>query len=92
MFLALLRARIANLRACFALDARKLASSRHERDAGTTDLGAVDIERDTSRKLLDIFLGEACRGAVITRDRAPVAGIDTALHGFVGHGEILRRE
>lgn len=89
MLPAFLGAGIANLRAELAERAGELAAARHERNARATDLGAVDVQRDASSEALDVLLRQAGGGAVVAGDRAVVAGVDAALHRFVGHDGVL---
>jgi hypothetical protein len=80
MPLAFFSARIADLRAELALCTGELAPSRHQRDARSAHLGAIDVERDASRELLDVLLGQTFGSTVAARCCALVACIDAALH------------
>ena len=70
---------------------RELTAARHEARRQAADLGAVDVGRNAARHHLDIVFAKAGSGALVTGERTRIAGVDTFLEIFVGHGVIPER-
>jgi hypothetical protein len=74
---ALLGAGLANVGAQGADRLHVFTAPGHRRRGQLADSGAIHVERDAPRHHLDVLLLQACRGAVIARDSALVAGFNT---------------
>src|SRR5258706_7198719 len=70
----------------------ELTRSRHVAGGEAANRGSIDVQRDATHKCLRIGLLQACGGAVVTGDRAGVAGFNTAGESFVGHRNLLSKE
>jgi hypothetical protein len=90
VLLAFQGALFANVRAQLAAVRSSLTTARHHDRGGTADLGTFEVELDAARKHLDVLLIQTGGGAVFTFERALIAGVDAATHGFMGHGDRLR--
>lgn len=86
VLLALLRTLFANVRAQLAEFRCALTTACHHDGGSAADLGTFEVECDAAREHLDVLLIQTGGGAVFTLERALVARIDAAAHGFVGHG------
>jgi len=64
---------------------RELTAARHEARRQAADLGAVDVRRNAARHHLDIVFAKTGSGALVTGQRARIAGVYTFLEIFVGH-------
>jgi len=90
VLLAFLRTLFANVRAQLAELRGALTTARHHDRGSATNLGAFEVERDAAREHLDVLLIQTGGGAMLTLERALIARIDAATHGFVCHGGDLR--
>jgi hypothetical protein len=70
---------------------RELTAARHEARRQAADLGTVDVRRNAARHHLDIVFAKASGGALVASERTRIAGVDTFLEIFVGHGVIPER-
>jgi hypothetical protein len=89
VLLALLRTRVADVGAQSTNIGGDFAAPAHELRGDPADRGAIQVERNTSRRRLDVLLLKTGQSTVIAGDRAVIAGIDAGLHALVCHG-VLR--
>ena len=85
VFRAFLRAGIADLCANRADPGRVLASSRHQPDGQRANICAIAIQLDAASHHLYVLLVQALRCAMLARDSAGDAGMNTTLIFLVWH-------
>jgi hypothetical protein len=84
--LAFLGAFLTRVRAQLAQLGSPFAAASHEDGGRAAKFGAFEVEPDATGQHLDVLFVQAGNGTVFALDRAFIAGVDAAAHGFRCHG------
>jgi hypothetical protein len=85
VLLALSAAKVAGFSAQRAKLARKSAVARHNGGGESADIGAIAVQADALRHVLNIGFGEAGGSTVLARGGTTITSFDAILEMLVGH-------